>query len=165
MKRPLWPMPEGRAARLLIVDDHELTRAGIRRILADDPSLEVVAEAKTGHEAVTLCRRLRPDLVLMDVRMPDLDGLSATRAINREHLGARIILITLNENPLYLREALQAGAAGYVLKGASKAEIIHAVKQALRGQQVLPPDLAIEIARGTASESNGESGSGRGVPA
>jgi DNA-binding NarL/FixJ family response regulator len=156
-------MPDARAARLLIVDDHELTRAGLRKILADEPSLEVVAEARTGREAVSLSRHLRPDVVLMDVRMPDLDGLSATRAINREHLGARIILITLNENPLYLREALQAGAAGYVLKGATKAEIIHAVKQALRGQQVLPPDLAVEIALGTVGQTVSESGSDRGV--
>jgi DNA-binding NarL/FixJ family response regulator len=145
-------MPAVPVARLLIVDDHQLTRSGLRSVLAGESTLEVVGEARTGQEALTLCRRLRPDLVLMDVRMPDLDGLTATRVINQEYPGARVLLITLNENPLYLREALQAGATGYVLKGATKAEIIHAVKQALRGLQVLPPELDIEMLHRTVGE-------------
>ena len=158
MRRQSRPMPAVPVARLLIVDDHQLTRSGLRSVLAGESTLEVVGEARTGQEALTLCRRLRPDLVLMDVRMPDLDGLTATRVINQEHPGARIILITLNENPLYLREALQAGATGYVLKGATKAEIIHAVKQALRGLQVLPPELDIEMLHRSVGAGSGDGG-------
>ena len=145
MKRLSQP-PGAPAARLLIVDDHELTRAGLRRILTGEVGLEVVGEARTGREALAQCRCLRPDLVLMDVRMPDLDGLAATRCIKQEHPGAQVVLLTLAENTAYLREALKAGARGYVLKGATRVEIIDALRQVLCGQPVLPPELAIDLA-------------------
>lgn len=146
MKHLSQPRPGAPAARLLIVDDHELTRAGLRRILTGEVGLEVVGEASTGREALDQCRCLRPDLVLMDVRMPDLDGLAATRGIKQEHPGAQVVLLTLAENTAYLREALKAGARGYVLKGATRLEIIHALRQVLCGQPVLPPELAADLA-------------------
>jgi DNA-binding NarL/FixJ family response regulator len=110
----------GRAARVVLVDDHDLARAGLREVLADEPLVEVVAEASDGEEAVELCARVRPDLVLMDVRMPRMDGLEATRAIKRGHPKVGVLMVTMHEDPDYLLEALKAGAAGYVLKDASR---------------------------------------------
>ena len=143
------------AARLIIVDDHELARAGLRSILAGEPHLEVVGEATTGREALALCRRVRPDVVMMDVRMPDLDGLAATRAIRQAHPSTHVILITMHENPVYLLEALKVGAAGYVLKGASKREVVHAVRQVLRGEAALHAGLAAQLLRRMAGEAGG----------
>src|SRR5919197_3950821 len=148
---------ESTPARLLIVDDHELARAGLRSLLADEARLQVVGEATTGREALALCRRLRPDLVLMDVRMPDLDGLAATRAIRQEHPHTQVILVTMHENPVYLLEALKVGAAGYVLKGATKREVVHAVRQVLRGEAALHAELAAQLLRRMAGgEAAGE---------
>src|SRR5439155_6726431 len=91
------------------------------------------------------CRRLRPDLVLMDVRMSDLDGLAATRALKQELPGTIVLIVTMHENPDYLVQALRAGAAGYVLKGSTRVEFITAVRQALRGESPLPAELAGQV--------------------
>src|SRR5688572_12060107 len=127
---PLTSGTRGRA-RLVIVDDHDLARAGLRSLLSGERGLEVVGEATNGAEALAVCRQVQPDLVLMDVRMPDIDGLGATRAIKRETPTTSVILFTLYENPDYLVEALKAGAAGYLLKGATKREIVSGVRQVL----------------------------------
>src|SRR5229473_1073570 len=113
--------------RVLIVDDHVLARTGMRMLLAGARRLEIVGEAADGRDALILCRRLRPDLVLMDVRLPDMDGLSATRAIR-------------NAQPEYASEALRAGAAGYLLKGASRGEVLAALKRALAAKPKPPID-------------------------
>jgi DNA-binding NarL/FixJ family response regulator len=144
-----------RSARLLIADDHELAREGLRSLLEREEGLEVVGEASTGQEAVACCRRLRPDLVLMDVRMPDQDGLEATRAIKRDHPEIGVLIVTMYENPDYLFEALKAGAAGYVLKDASRPEVIGAVRRVLRGDTLLEPDLANRLLRKLARQSVG----------
>jgi DNA-binding NarL/FixJ family response regulator len=144
------------SARLLIVDDHPLVRAGLRSVLADEPGLEVAGEAASGREAVELCGRLRPHLVLLDARMPDLDGLAATRAIKQAAPETHVILITVYESRVYVEEALKAGASGYVLKGTSKQDIIQAVRQTLRGATVLPSDLAHDRLRRVAGETGGE---------
>ena len=139
-------------ARLAIVDDHDLARAGLRGMLAGERGLEIVGEAVNGRQALSLCRRLRPDLVLMDVRMPDLDGLAATRAIKQECPGTSVILVTMHENADYLLEAIKAGAAGYVLKGATKRELVSAVRRVLAGEPVLEPDLTSQLLRRLARE-------------
>jgi len=103
---------DGGIARLVIADDHALLRSGIRSMLAGEPDLEVVGEAANGQEALELCRSLQPDLVLMDVRMPRMDGLAATRAIKEEFPRTSVVMVTMQEDPDYLFEAVIAGAAG-----------------------------------------------------
>ncbi len=141
------PDVEGRHARIIIADDHELARLGLRTMLTPEPDLEVVGEAATGRETVELTRRLRPDLVLMDIRMPDLDGLAATRAIKEELPQTSILVVTLSEDPDYLLEALRVGAAGCILKDASRREVVAAVRQVLSGESPLDPKLAAQLIR------------------
>jgi DNA-binding NarL/FixJ family response regulator len=142
--------------RLIVADDHDLARAGLRGLLSGERGLEVVGEAANGREALLLCRRLQPDAVVMDVRMPDMDGLAVTRAIKLESPATSVILFTMYESPDYLVEALKAGAAGYLLKGAPKREIISTVRQVLAGESVLQPELVLQLLRrlsGAAQES------------
>ena len=115
--------------RLLIADDHTLVRSGLRSMLEKEPGIEIVGEARNGREAVELCRSLRPDLVLMDVRMPEMDGLEATRSIKRELPETGVLMVTMHENRDYMLEATKAGAAGYVLKDAPRNELISAVRR------------------------------------
>src|SRR3954470_363199 len=141
------------AARLVIVDDHDLARAGLRSMLAGERGLEVIGEATNGREALALARRLRPNLMLMDVRMPEMDGLAATRAIKSECPGVSVIIVTMHENPDYLFEALKAGAAGYVLKDATQREVVGAVRQVLRGESLLNAEVATRLLRRLAEET------------
>ena len=124
--------------RLLIADDHALVRSGLRSMLEREPGIEIVGEARNGREAVELCRSLRPALVLMGVRMPDMDGLEATRAIKREHPETGVLMVTMHENRDYMLEATKAGAAGYVLKDASRNELLSAVLRAVDAEPSNP---------------------------
>jgi DNA-binding NarL/FixJ family response regulator len=133
--------------RVVVADDHDLVRAGLRGLLSGERGLEVVGEAANGNEALALCRRLQPDVVMMDVRMPDMDGLAVTRAIKAESPATSVILFTMYESADYLVEALKAGAAGYLLKGASKQEIVTTVRQVLAGESVLHPELVLQLLR------------------
>jgi DNA-binding NarL/FixJ family response regulator len=115
--------------RLLIADDHALVRSGLRSMLNREPGFEIIGEAENGREAVELCRSLRPDLVLMDVRMPKMDGLEATRIIKHEYPEIRVLMVTMHENQDYTLEAVRAGAAGYVLKDAPRDELVNAARR------------------------------------
>ena len=139
--------PEGRdaPARIVIADDHGLVRQGFRGMLAREEGLEVVGEAEDGREAVEVCSRLHPDLVLMDVRMPGMDGLAATREIKQSHPKTIVLVVTMHENPDYLLEAVKAGAAGYVLKGSSNSQIISSIRRALEGESPLNQELAMHV--------------------
>lgn len=129
-------------ARLIIADDHELARAGLRSMLESDRGLNVVGEAATGVEAIALCQKLQPDLALLDVRMPDLDGLAATREIRLTSPGTRVVIVTTHENPDYLLAALTAGAVGYVLKDVTRQDLLTTLRRVLRGESVLSSDIA-----------------------
>ena len=141
--------------RLAIVDDHELARDSLRDMLDDAPDFEVVGEAANGREALSLCSRLHPELMLMDVRMPEMDGLQATKEIKRRHPKTSILMVTMHENPDYLLEALKAGAAGYVLKDASQDEVLSAVRRVREGESPLDPELAARLLRRLAAENGG----------
>ena len=134
-------------AQLIIADDHDIARTGLRGMLAGHPDMHVVGEAATGQQAITLCRRLKPDLALMDVRMPDGDGLAATRAIRAESPNTAVIMVTMHENPEYLMEALRAGAAGYVLKDATHDEFLRTVRRVLAGETLLTSSVASRLLR------------------
>src|SRR6266568_7136403 len=121
------------AIRVLLVDDHELVRQGVASMLAKAEDLTVVGEAKTGREALEVARRELPDVVLMDVRMPDMDGLEATRKLKEERPRTAVVMLTMHDNPTYLRDAVRAGAAGYLLKDVSKEELVDAIRQVSSG--------------------------------
>jgi DNA-binding NarL/FixJ family response regulator len=139
-----------RPARLIIADDHALLRSGIASMLAGEQDLEVVGEAADGQEALELCRRLRPDLILMDVRMPKMDGLTATRTIKEELPRVSVVMVTMQDDPDYLVEAVIAGAAGYVLKGATPDQLTEAVRQVLAGEFLLDQRLTIDLLKSMA---------------
>jgi DNA-binding NarL/FixJ family response regulator len=145
MSNDRLPRRKSKSARFVIVDDHELARAGLRALLTGQRDLELVGEATNGHEAVALCRSLQPDLALVDVRMPKLDGLATCRAIKQECPATSVILITVHENPEYLVEALRAGAAGYVLKDVTQRELLTSVRSVLRGESILDKELVIRL--------------------
>lgn len=141
-------------ARLLLAEDHALVREGIRNMLEDEPDLEVIAEAKNGREAVEMCRELRPDLVLMDVRMPKMDGLEATRAIKDEFPTTSVLMVTSQESPEYLLEAIRAGAAGYVLKEATRDELLDSVRRVLDGEPTMDQGLAMRLLSRVAEDTD-----------
>ncbi len=156
-------LPRGEPARLVLVDDHELARDGLRDLLTDVPDLEIVGEAADGREALELCRHTRPDLVLMDLRMPQMDGLEATRAVKREHPKTSVLVMTMHENPDYLLEALRAGAAGYLLKDAGQDDVISAIRGVLSGESPIAPELAARLLRRLALEERERGGRAQGV--
>jgi DNA-binding NarL/FixJ family response regulator len=138
--------------RVLIADDHALIRDGFKRMLAYEKDFEVIGEASDGREAVELCRRLGPDLVLMDVRMPEMDGLEATRAIKANQPEVSVLVITTYENADYLLEAIKVGAAGYVLKDASSERLVNSMRRVLAGELPLDQELAFQLIQRLASE-------------
>ena len=138
--------------RLIIVDDHELARESLQNMLSDEPDIEIVGEAANGRQALLLCSRLRPDLILMDVRMPEMDGLAATKEVKERFPKTSVMMLTMHENPDYLFEALKVGAAGYVLKDAPQDEIIEAVRRVRNGESPMDSELAARLLRRLASE-------------
>jgi DNA-binding NarL/FixJ family response regulator len=129
--------------RLILADDHHLLRRGFKSLLSGEPDLKVVGEASNGLQAIEMCRRLEPDLILMDVRMPEMDGIAATSRIKEKQPGVGVLVVTMHENPDYLLEALAAGAAGYVLKDAPGDSLISAVN----GESPLNQELATLLLR------------------
>ena len=127
--------------RLLIVDDQALVRAGLRAILGEEPDIELVGEAGDGEEALTVAARVRPDVVLMDIRMPRMDGLEATRRICAAEGAPRIVILTTFDLDEYVYEALRAGASGFLLKDAPADDLVRAVRVAAAGDALLAPSV------------------------
>ncbi|HEX5597581.1 MAG TPA: response regulator transcription factor [Micromonosporaceae bacterium] len=130
---------------VLLVDDHPVVRAGVRGMLDGEPDIVVVGEAASGAEAVTAVQALRPDLVLMDLRMPGLDGVGATEQVLAVSPTTRVVVLTTYETDADILRAVEAGAAGYLLKDASRADLIRAVRLAARGETVLAPSVATRL--------------------
>lgn len=130
---------------MLIADDHPMVRAGLRGMLAVEPDLEVVGEASTGAEAVELAEVLRPAVVLMDLRMPVLDGASATAALAQRVPSARVLVVTTYDSDADILRAVEAGATGYLLKDAPRDQLVAAVRAAARGETVLAPSVAARL--------------------
>lgn len=128
--------------RVLVADDHTIVREGVRLLLDAQPDIEVVGEAADGREAVNLIRQFRPDLVVMDIQMPNLNGLEATREIKREFPQIQILALTMYESDEYFFQVLNAGASGYVLKKAASADLLSAIRAVHSGDVFLYPSVA-----------------------
>jgi len=131
--------------RVLIADDDDLMRAGLVELLTADAAIEIVGQAATGRQAVEQTRRVAPDVVLMDVRMPDLDGIAATRELTRTAPGAKVLILTTFEQDDYIFGALHAGASGFLLKRARPEELIAAVHTIAAGESLLSPSVTRRV--------------------
>jgi DNA-binding NarL/FixJ family response regulator len=131
--------------RLLLVDDQALFREGLRTLLSVQPEFEVVGEASNGEEALRLAATLHPQVILMDVRMPILDGVAATRKLRAAHSEMRVIVLTTFDDDEYVFDALRAGAAGYLLKDVASPKLFEAIRVAARGESFLQPSVAAKV--------------------
>jgi two-component system, NarL family, response regulator NreC len=135
--------------RILIADDHAIVRAGLRTLLTADTTMELVGEATGGYQALDLAQDTRPDILLLDLSMPDLDGISVTREIRRRLPEARVLILTVHEEQALLREALRAGASGYILKQAAEGELLSAIHVLMRGDMYVDPAMMRDLLHDT----------------
>jgi two-component system response regulator NreC len=147
--------------RVVLADDHTLLRKGLRALLATQGDIEVIAEAGDGAEAVRACERLKPDVIVMDLSMPVMDGLQATRQIRDLGLETKVLVLTMHNEEEYLLQVLQAGGAGYVLKQSADTELVHALRAVHRGEAFLYPSgvrmlLQSYLRAGSKSEERAE---------
>jgi DNA-binding NarL/FixJ family response regulator len=139
------PGSDEAAIRLLIVDDHPVVRDGLSGMFATDPGFEVVGEAADGAQALRLAQALRPDVILMDLRMPGTDGVSAIGELARRGIPARVLVLTTYDTDRYVLPAIEAGATGYLLKDTPREELLRAVRAAARGEAVLAPSVTARL--------------------
>ncbi len=145
-------MSETQRIRILAVDDHQLIRTGIATLLGPEPDLEVVAEASNGREAIARFRECRPDVTLMDLQMPEMNGLDAILAIREEFPEARIIVLTTYAGDVLAQRALKAGAQGYLLKNLLHKELLQTIRSVHAGRKAMSPELAAQVVAHTGEE-------------
>ncbi|MDP2954678.1 MAG: response regulator transcription factor [Chloroflexota bacterium] len=147
--------------KVLIVDDHPVVREGFRAMLSTDPGVTVVGEASDGLEAVALVAEKRPDVVLMDLRMPNMDGIEATRQIKAKHPETAVVVLTIYDNDAYVIDAVQAGASGYLLKDASRDLLVHTIRAVSSGTTLVKTSLLYEAVSSlvSANERHDKTGS------
>ncbi|MGF6330724.1 DNA-binding NarL/FixJ family response regulator [Pseudomonas sp. BS3782 TE3695] len=133
--------------RLVLADDHEVTRTGFVALLAGHPQFEVVGQARDGQEAVDACERLLPDIVILDIRMPVLNGLGAARILQQRLPGLKVVIFTMDDSPDHLEAAMNAGAVGYLLKDASRNEVIDALQRVAAGEEALNSAVSARLLR------------------
>jgi len=150
---------------ILLVDDHAVVRAGLRMLLSADPELQIVGEAETGAEGVRLARELSPDVVLMDISMPDMNGIEATRRIKEQCPDVAVLALTMHEDDQYFFEMLAAGASGYVPKRAAPNDLLSAIHAVQRGGVFLFPSLARLLVSDYLQKAEHTGGAGRGFEA
>lgn len=128
--------------RVYLVDDHAVVREGLKRIIERDPGIEIIGEAESGREAVSAVPRLRPNVVVMDISMPDMNGARAARALLQKNPGLAVLVLTVHEDRSYLRELMSAGASGYLLKQTAGEEVVLAIRTVAQGQFYIDPRIA-----------------------
>jgi DNA-binding NarL/FixJ family response regulator len=133
--------------QVLIAEDHAIVRQGIRLLLDDQPDVEVVGEAADGRQAIALAERLEPDIVLMDLAMPGINGLEATHTIKKRFPNVQVVALTVHDSDEYFFQMIDAGAAGYVLKGADSSLLLEAIRSAHQGEVFLHPPLTTKLVR------------------
>lgn len=146
-------MSEPARIRVLSVDDHPLMREGVAAIVNSRPDMTIVAQAATGSEAVEMYRRHLPDVVLMDLRLPDMSGIDALARIRAEFAGARVVILTTFEGDVEIQRALKAGARGYLLKSSPPNELVEAIRHVHQGKKGIPPHVAAHLAEHMSDEA------------
>lgn len=146
----------GPVIRLLLVDDHPVVREGLRSCLAMHPRLQIVGEAASGEEALSLAARRKPDLVLMDINLPGISGLEATARLRRVAPAARVLILSVHDRQEYVSQVTRCGARGYVLKDASPAELVRAIEAVHRGEAFFSPQVAAKMLDGLTSADTAE---------
>jgi DNA-binding NarL/FixJ family response regulator len=142
------------AIRVLVADDHTIVRSGIRHVLESEPDLEVIGEAGSGAEAIALATELRPDVVVLDISMPDQSGLTVTARL-REITKARVLILSMHDNPEYVLESVRAGAHGYLLKDTAAADLRTAIRAVCRGESYFTPAVATRLTAAVRQERDG----------
>src|SRR5574340_928162 len=146
--------------RVLIVDDHILFRSGLKLLLEAEPGIEVAGEAKEGSEALNIIEKQQPNVVLMDIAMPGMNGMEATREIKRRWPEIKVLILTMHRSDEYFFEVLKAGASGYILKGAETSDLINAVRVVGRGEVFLYPSMAEKLVKDYLNHIKWEDGAG-----
>ncbi len=133
--------------QILIADDHGVLRAGLRALLSSEKDLEIVGEASSGEQALAMAQELKPDLILLDISLPDLSGIEVTRQLKEDRPGIRVLILTVHEDEGLLQEAIRAGAAGYIIKRAVESELIDAIRAVSRGDLYVHPAMTRVLLR------------------
>ena len=132
---------------VLLVDDHDILRQGLKMLLSMQQGIEVIGEARTGHEAIVMAKELRPDVVVMDITMPNMDGLDACQLIRDQQPATQVLMLTMHESEEYFLQALRMGAAGYLVKKAAPSDLQMAISSIAQGGAFLYPGLAMALIR------------------